>query len=349
MVLCAVAFAGCNNRQSVTTQEPDSERAIESSVSVTSETEVFQQAKSVSENDEELNESVEVKDERIEKTFFDMPSEFEFASGAGAWRTIIRISEDGSFVGNYEDWNAGNIAEGYSGECYICNFSGKFSNPEPTDKPYVYSMKLLELSIDDDEEIGTEKIIDETLYIFSEPYGFDDADEFLLYLPGASLSDMTEECVSWSLLNDSIFSVVPDGYYVIFNIGGEEAFTAQDDNSIWYRDYRYENGNAYAEFTPAYYYDGSYLNFIFEGDTYTGLFLSAPWDGTSNDPMECRKRWQDNGIVFNVTIEPTERATAEEMEYYITVECITNPWYDFSAWGSTELGKFSGVFTEVKE
>ena len=345
MVLCAMAFAGCNNRQSVTTQEPDSERTIESSVSVTSETEVFKQAESVSENNEELNESVEVTDKRIEKTFFDIPSEFEFASGAGAWRTKIRISEDGSFVGNYEDWDAGDIGEGYSGVCYICNFSGKFSNPEPTDKPYVYSMKLLELSIDDDEEIGTEKIIDEALYIFSEPYGFDDADEFLLYLPGASLSDMTEECVSWLYFYEPVFTELPDGEFAIYNIGGKEAFLGNNDDSIWYRSFWYEYDNAVAEFVPAY--SGSYLSFSDNVGTHF-LGVTVPWNGKSTEPMECRKYFND-GTVFNITIVADEQTTAEELKYLITVECITNPWYDFSAWGSTELGKFSGVFTEVKE
>lgn len=55
-------------------------------------------------------------------TFSDLGNvEFMFASGAGAWRTVLRIDEDGNFVGEFSD------AEMGTGEYYLSNFSGRFS------------------------------------------------------------------------------------------------------------------------------------------------------------------------------------------------------------------------------
>jgi hypothetical protein len=319
-----------------------------------------------SKDDEEVNSVIEIACKEGEKIspdsycwvmgqsedsnlFTEMPGKFAFSSGAGGWSTDIEISEDGSFVGQYHDSDMGVTGEGYpNGTLYICNFSGKFSNPEPTDKEYVYSMKLLEMNIENEEKIGTEEIVDETLYVYSTPYGFEDADEFLIYLPGASLSDMTEECRSWIFLSDAIFMKVPDGYFVIYNIGGQEAFTGQNEDSIWYRSCRYENGTAYVNFSPSYYM-GSYLNFFTDENSPSALGLSVPWDGKSTETMECKKSWDDDGTIVRVTIEPDEGTTSEFLKYVITVECISDPQFDFSAWGSSEPGRFRAVFTEKKE
>ncbi len=281
--------------------------------------------------------------------FSQIPMEFVFSSGAGAWETYIDISEDGSFVGQYTDADMGDTGEGYSnGTLYICNFSGQFSIPEATDNQYIYSMKLLELNIEDADKIGTEEIIDEVLYVYTTPYGFDDADVFLIYLPGAPLSTMTEECRSWIFLDESIFTEVPDGYYVICNVGGQQGFTSQSDDSIWYRSCIYENGNAYVSFSPSYYM-GSYLSFFAEDNSPSSLSLDVPWDGKSLEPMECTKSWEDDGSKFKVTVEPDKESTSKELKFLITVECISDPQFEFSTWGSSEAGRFSAVFNERKD
>ncbi len=281
--------------------------------------------------------------------FSEIPREFVFSSGAGGWSTDIEISDDGTFTGEFHDSNMGDTGEGYpNGSLYICDFSGKFSDPEPTDSPYIYSMKLLELHNENEEKTGTEKIVDGTLYIYSEPYGFDDADEFLIYMPGTPLSDVPQECRSWMSLSDSIFAELPDCYYVIYNIGGEQAFTGQKDGSVWYRGCRYDNGEAFVNFRPSYYM-GSYLNFFTDKDSPALLSLTVPWDGKSREPMECTGTMNDDGTTVRVTIEPDEGSTAEVLKYVITAECISDPKFDFSAWGSSEPGKFSAVFTETRE
>lgn len=340
-------LVGCSGSTKTLQTESEVEQNVNSNVATSTTSE--ESTQEVDKEQETIEETETEQAEDVENIFSDMPDEFVFSSGAGAWGTWIELSEDGSFVGHYHDSDMGVSGEGYpNGTLYICTFSGRFSIPEPTDKQNVYSMKLLELNINDEEKVGTEEIVDETLYVYTTPYGFEDADEFLVYTPGASLSDMTEACRSWMFLSEEIFKETPDGYFVIYNIDGEEAFTGQNDDVIWSHYFTYKNGDAYVDFTPSYYM-GSYFSFFMEDNSPATLALSLPWDGKSTEPMECKKMWDDDGTRVKVTIEPDAESTLGNMKYLITVECITDPQFDFSAWGSDEPGKFSAVFTEKKQ
>ncbi len=99
------------------------------------------------ESTSEVAESVGATSEAPEdgNIFAQMPKNFTFASGAGAWATSLKLSEDGSFVGGYHDSDMGDSGDGYpNGTIYVCGFSGKFSDPEPTEYQNIYSMKLQE-------------------------------------------------------------------------------------------------------------------------------------------------------------------------------------------------------------
>ena len=355
-----VAFAGCSGRSDTKPEgvtEEQSEDSEESAASGAEEAEPEESDYPVKGEEEAAPDtgifSADSDSEGKDKAetgniFSEMPKDFVFSSGAGGWSTDIEISEDGSFTGGYHDSEMGAIGDGYpNGTVYVCTFSGRFSDPEPTDKEYIYSTKLVELNIRAKEKIGTEEIADDTLYIYSSPYGFDDADEFLIYLPGTPLSELSEECRSWMLLSDSIFKEIPEGYFVLYNIGGQEAFTAQSDDVIWNKNFSYENGSAYVNFSPSYYM-GSYLSFFTGDDGPASLALSVPWDGKSSEPLECSKAWENDGTRVKVTIKPDEGSSSEARKYFITVECVSNPQFDFSPWGSTEPGKFSAVFPEKK-
>ncbi len=155
-----------------------------------------------------------------------MPRGFDFASGAGAWGTHIDVEKDGSFVGQYHDADMGDVGEDYpNGTVFICNFSGKFSAPKKIDK-YTYSMKLERLETDGNR--GESYIEDGTMYINSEPYGFDDADEFIIYAPGIPISELPEGFVLWlgGFMNVETTKVLP--YYGIYNVGGEEGFVGYE-------------------------------------------------------------------------------------------------------------------------
>ena len=160
--------------------------------------------------------------ENKSSVFDSMPRGFDFSSGAGAWGTHIDIENDGSFVGQYHDTEMGDAGEDNpNGTVFICNFSGKFSNPEQIDE-YTYSMKLEWLETDGN--LGDTYIEDGTMYINSEPYGFDDADEFIIYAPGIQISDLPEGFVLWlyGFMNVETTKVLP--YYGIYNVSGEEGF-----------------------------------------------------------------------------------------------------------------------------
>lgn len=160
--------------------------------------------------------------ENKSSVFESMPRGFDFSSGAGAWGTHIDIENDGSFVGQYHDTEMGDAGEDNpNGTVFICNFSGKFSNPEQIDE-YTYSMKLEWLETDGN--LGDTYIEDGTMYINSEPYGFDDADEFIIYAPGIQISDLPEGFVLWlyGFMNVETTKVLP--YYGIYNVSGEEGF-----------------------------------------------------------------------------------------------------------------------------
>ena len=70
-----------------------------------------------------------------------LPKEFVFASGAGAWGTMITLNRDGSFEGSYSDSEMGDSGENYPhGSVYVSEFSGQFDDIKQVDD-HTYSMK----------------------------------------------------------------------------------------------------------------------------------------------------------------------------------------------------------------
>lgn len=147
--------------------------------------------------------------------------EFWFTSGAGGWATILRIGPDGTFSGNFHDSDMGVAGDDYpDGTVYICNFNGKFTSVKKI-SDYEYSMKCENLMQEGIE--GEEEIIDGIKYITSTPYGFDNAGEFRLYLPGKEISELPSEYVDWILglsENESL------DFYGLYNVVGKQGFSS---------------------------------------------------------------------------------------------------------------------------
>ena len=121
--------------------------------------------------------------------------EFWFTSGHGGWATIMTINEDGSFSGEFFDGDLGVTGEGYpNGTMYQSNFSGQFTQPVKVND-YTYSVQISEMNYD--EKFGKEEIVDGMLYCYTDAYGIEGAEEFLIYLPGAPLAELPEEFRSW--------------------------------------------------------------------------------------------------------------------------------------------------------
>jgi hypothetical protein len=153
--------------------------------------------------------------------------EFWFGSGAGAWSTIVKILPDGAFSGFFYDSDMGDIGEGYPGGTrYECHFTGKFSSLVKTGD-YEYSMRCVSLTMRD--KVGKEEIIDNKLIIYSEPYGFDNAADFSLYLPGKKVSELSKGFLRWThwSVKDGMFAD-----YGLYNIQGDKGFAAPKNNNM---------------------------------------------------------------------------------------------------------------------
>jgi len=151
---------------------------------------------------------------------------FHFESGAGGWRTEMRIKEDGSFSGSYSDFNMGEFEEEYPrGTCYKCNFAGIFSEPVKVNG-YTYSMKIKEISYANEPD--TKEIVDEQLHCYTTPYGLDGAEDILIYLPGAPIADLPEEYINWvrTWMEEPETQNLP--FYGLYNVKEQNGFFGVD-------------------------------------------------------------------------------------------------------------------------
>lgn len=146
----------------------------------------------VEETTEQVEEITEIEEALLPGIY---PMEFTFSSGAGAWSTIITLSQDGSFDGVYRDFDMGDGIEDYpNGSVYISVFSGNFGDIKRIND-YTYSITLSEMSIQYKE--GEEWIEDKFRYVASAPYGIESGKEFILYTPETPVKELPEDFLSW--------------------------------------------------------------------------------------------------------------------------------------------------------
>ena len=162
-----------------------------------------------------------------ENLFSQLPQTFVFSSGAGAWSTEISIQADGTFTGHYEDTDAGDTGDGYDSTVYQCDFSGRFSQPVEQ-KPHIYSMELESIHLNDTP--GNEVIQDRVRYVSADPYGLDNAQEVMLYCPGAKLADLPEYFLLWTNQGPKE-DVSPEdtlSFYGLYNVNESEGFAGHN-------------------------------------------------------------------------------------------------------------------------
>lgn len=140
---------------------------------------------------------------KFEPGYFPIPEEpatFTYLSGAGAWQSEMDINTDGTFSGRYQDAEMGSSGEGYSSTYYVCDFSGVFTDVEKVNS-YTYKVRLSDLNTA--EPVGKEWIDKEIRYIAAEPHGLTDpigkqeCTEFIVYMPTAPVSELSEDFLSW--------------------------------------------------------------------------------------------------------------------------------------------------------
>ena len=120
----------------------------------------------------------------------DFPKDLFFNSGVGGWRTYLRLNRDGSFTGEYSDFNAYAEDDFPKGTVTICEFEGKFTNIQRMDQ-YHYTMSLEKLEILDIPEMWIEngyRFLKE-----DEPYGLENGENFTLYMPETPIEQLSED------------------------------------------------------------------------------------------------------------------------------------------------------------
>ncbi len=121
--------------------------------------------------------------------------QFYFSSGVGAWGEEFTIEKDGYFTGKFHDSNMGETGEEYpNGTRYSCAYSGHFADITKVGE-YTYELKLTDISYK--EEPGTEEILDEMKYVYTEAYFMGAGETFHIYLPGMPIAEMSEELYMW--------------------------------------------------------------------------------------------------------------------------------------------------------
>lgn len=146
----------------------------------------------------------EVKDDNLST----LPGEYVFSSGVGAWSTELNINEDFTFSGMYHDSELGLTGEkNPNGTVIICEFTGKFSNPEKIDE-YTYKLPIESLSLK--QEDGYVYYNNGIEYeCIGEPYGFDDCREFYFYIRERQTNDLSEDFLGWIYEYDENSGVLP--------------------------------------------------------------------------------------------------------------------------------------------
>ena len=261
-----------------------------------------------------------------------LPSEFVFSSGAGGWATEITLNDDGTFIGQYHDSDMGDSGIGYSnGTVYICDFSGKFTMPKKINE-YIYSMNLESLDVEGTS--GTVYYENDIKYIVSDPYGFDNADEFLIYLPGCPLEETSEEFLSWSFINTQIRNTIPTGVYGIYNVGGMEGFMGEDDNSLWRKTYTYSYNSYRSELQPSYYSE-SHLSFWPESGAAT-LVLGFDWSD-DNQTEFIASDYRGTGE-YNISLD----FNGDFSSVKVTLKSISG--FNLEPWGGSADGTLSAEY-----
>ena len=258
-----------------------------------------------------------------------LPSRFSFSSGTGGWITVMELNDDGSFTGSFQDSDMGVRGEGYSkGTVYKCDFSGKFSTPEQIGQ-FIYSAELEYLELDGTP--GDEYIEDDTRYIYSEAYGFDDAGTFLFYLPGCPVEEIDEIFLSWVRINSSN---VPPGVFGIYNVGGMTGFCGTDRDDAWMKKFGFDFGDCRSTLILSY---SSVSQLIFLPESGSAVIsLSFNWKDDGQKSFSADD--------FRGTGEYTVALDIGEDFRSVTVMVESLSGQSLEAWGGTPDGRLCAEY-----
>lgn len=132
-------------------------------------------------------------------------------------QTSMRIQEDGSFSASYYAMDMEDTGEDYQGgTMYYGSGFGQIAEPVRVDD-YTYKAKVESITY---SEVGEESFQGGMRMVYTEVYGLEEAEEFIIYLPGKKVAQLPEayiESVKEQLCdeNGNMPETLP--FYGIFN------------------------------------------------------------------------------------------------------------------------------------
>ena len=131
----------------------------------------------------------------ISDTLFDViDGYYMFASGAGGWRTTLKLNSSGYFTGEFSGQGYLKLSEGEATVPAVCVFEGRFGEVKKV-SDFVYSVKITKLEYD--EPGKTFAGSNNEICITAEPYGLMYCSELLIYLKGCEKKDIPEKALGW--------------------------------------------------------------------------------------------------------------------------------------------------------
>ncbi len=274
-------------------------------------------------NDKNLNGIDDTLQSNKTDVFKEFPQHFVFSSGVGNWSTEFDLSLDGTFTGKYTDLDMGDTGENFpNGTTYICKFNGKFSVPVKMDA-HTYSMQLEYLDLAGVP--GNIYYEDNMRYICSEAYGFDNAEEFLIYLPGTPISSLPEDFVSW--LNSIAIiegDTIPAENCGIYNVNGKEGFVGfykENQNSSQDNDKEDNNDiNIFQKIPQHFSFSGKSWSTNFDLNL-DGTFTGKCYD-LDKSSWEDDSDWDSSSIYYSFDGKFSIPAKIDEYTYSVNLEYL---------------------------
>ncbi len=290
MAALIVSLTACGGENS-TEETTETVTTIE-----TADAEETAETEQVSEDPEETEETKESSEASL---FAEVAGwQFWFGSGAGGWRTIMYVNEDGSFTCDYTDSEMGDSDEEYpDGSVYYANVTGQFTEPEQIND-YTYCVQIESMTYE--TEPGAEEIDSDIRYISAECYGIEDGEDFYFYTPDAPVDELPEEYLSW-VMSTGIEEGGTLGYYGFYNVNAGNGFSSYEPDDedtqtdetflrtagLWRRDGAEDTASIYMDGTgyyEAYYASGSvestgYLEYVDEYDDGNGRYDMYDFSG----------------------------------------------------------------------
>lgn len=167
------------------------------------------------------------------KQFADV--QFTYIPGSDAGQDIavggqtgMRIQEDGSFIASYYAMDMEDTGEDYQGgTMYYGSGFGQIAEPVRVDD-HTYKAKVESITY---SEAGEESLQGDMRMVYTEVYGLEEAEEFMIYLPGKKVAQLPEayiKGVKEQLCdeNGNMPETLP--FYGIFNESTETGFVGAE-------------------------------------------------------------------------------------------------------------------------